>query len=202
MYQTRDYGGNIKKQENIPSGCQDGGIQFVSGLLISLKHIIMFPWVISTHCSCNANINASQRWVLNLVISWSASRMAHRVKNLSARQEIREAWVLSPDQEDPLEKEMATHFSILALEILWTKEPGGLRSIGSQRVGHDWVNKHEGNSTMKIRLSLFCYSTKIISHSKCIFYIYFQYIVVSFRDLLINLALKQYICFSSAFCWS
>ena len=63
--------------------------------------------------------------------------MAHRVKNLFARQEIREAWVLSPDQEDPLEKEMATHFSILALEILWTNEPGGLQSIGSQRVGHD-----------------------------------------------------------------
>ena len=40
-------------------------------------------------------------------------------------------------QEDPLEKEMATHSSILAWRILWTEEPGGLLSIGSHRVGHD-----------------------------------------------------------------
>ena len=40
-------------------------------------------------------------------------------------------------QEDRLEEEMATHSSILAWEILWTEEPGGLQSVGSQRVGHD-----------------------------------------------------------------
>jgi len=40
-------------------------------------------------------------------------------------------------QEDPLEKEMATHSSILAQEIPWTEEPGGLPSMGSQRVGHN-----------------------------------------------------------------
>ena len=45
--------------------------------------------------------------------------------------------VESLGQEDPLEKEMATHFSIHAWEIPWTKEPGGLQSMGSQRVGHD-----------------------------------------------------------------
>ena len=39
--------------------------------------------------------------------------------------------------EEPLEKEMATHFSILAWRIPWTEEPGGLQSTGSQRVGHD-----------------------------------------------------------------
>ena len=39
--------------------------------------------------------------------------------------------------EDPLEEEMATHSSILAWRIPWTKEPGGLQSIGSQRIGHD-----------------------------------------------------------------
>jgi len=39
--------------------------------------------------------------------------------------------------EDPLEKEMATHSSILAWKIPWTEEPGGLQSMGSQRVGHD-----------------------------------------------------------------
>ena len=43
-------------------------------------------------------------------------------------------WVQSLGQEDPLEKEMATHSSILAWEITWTEEPGGLQSMGSQRV--------------------------------------------------------------------
>ena len=42
-----------------------------------------------------------------------------------------------PGQEDPLEEEMATHSSILAWEIPWTEEPGGLQSMGSQRVGRD-----------------------------------------------------------------
>ena len=42
-------------------------------------------------------------------------------------------WVQSLGQEDPLEKEMATHSSILAWEILWTEEPGGLQSMGSQK---------------------------------------------------------------------
>ena len=44
---------------------------------------------------------------------------------------------LIPCQEDPLEKERATHSSILAWRIPWTEEPGGLQSTGSQRVGHD-----------------------------------------------------------------
>ena len=46
-------------------------------------------------------------------------------------------WVLSLDQEDPLELEMATHSSILAWQIPWAEEPGGLQSMGWQRVGHD-----------------------------------------------------------------
>ena len=58
------------------------------------------------------------------------------VKNLSA---VQETWVLSLSQEDPLEKGMATHFSILAWEIPWTEEPSGVQSMESQRVGHDWV---------------------------------------------------------------
>ena len=50
---------------------------------------------------------------------------------------VQETWVRSLGQEDPLEKEMATHSSILAQKIPWTEEPGGLQSMGSQRVGHD-----------------------------------------------------------------
>ena len=48
-----------------------------------------------------------------------------------------ETGVQSMGQEDPLEKDMATHSSILAWEIPWTEEPDGLQSMGSQRVGHD-----------------------------------------------------------------
>ena len=56
------------------------------------------------------------------------------VKNLSAMQETQ---VPSLTWEDALEKEMATHSSILAWRISWTEESGGLQSIGSQRGGHD-----------------------------------------------------------------
>ena len=56
------------------------------------------------------------------------------VKDPPARQEMP---VQVLDQEDPLEEEIATHSSILAWKIPWTKEPGGLQSVGSQRVRHD-----------------------------------------------------------------
>ena len=52
---------------------------------------------------------------------------------------VRETWVQFPDWEDPLEKEMATQSSILAWNIPWVEEPGGLQSMGLQRIGHDWV---------------------------------------------------------------
>ena len=60
--------------------------------------------------------------------------MAQTVKRLPT---MWKTWVRSLGQEDPLEKEMATHSSILAWKIPWTEEPGRLQSMGSQRVGHD-----------------------------------------------------------------
>ena len=60
--------------------------------------------------------------------------MAQVVKNLSATQET---WVRSMDGDDSVEKEMATHSSILAWRITWTEKPGVLQSIGSQRMGYD-----------------------------------------------------------------
>ena len=59
---------------------------------------------------------------------------AQRLKHLPP---MRETWVQSMGREDPLEKEMATHSSILAWRIPWTEEPGRLQSTGSQRVGHN-----------------------------------------------------------------
>ena len=72
---------------------------------------------------------------------------------------MQETWIQLLGQEDPLEKEMATHSSILTWEIPWTEEPGGLQSIGSQRVGH-------GYSRIYI-LFHYGYSQDIEYHSLC-----------------------------------
>ena len=72
----------------------------------------------------------------NMYYRSRASLVAQRLKRLPAMQGT---WVQSLGQEDPLEKELATHSSILAWRIPWTEEPGGLQSTGLQRVGHDWA---------------------------------------------------------------
>ena len=65
-------------------------------------------------------------------MAW-ASLVAQRLKPLPA---MWDTWVQSLGQEDPLEKKMATQSSILAWRISWIEEPGGLQSMGSQKVGH------------------------------------------------------------------
>ena len=73
--------------------------------------------------------------------------MAQRLKRLPP---MWESWVQSLGREDPLEKGMAIHSSMLAWRILWKEEPGGLQSVGSQRVSHDWVtNTTTGGSVVK-----------------------------------------------------
>ena len=74
-----------------------------------------------------------------LIFIYGACLVAQRLKRSPAR---RETWVQSLGQEDPLEKEMATHSSILAWEISWTEEPGGLQSMGLQKVSHDLMPEH------------------------------------------------------------
>ena len=71
--------------------------------------------------------------VVALPHCWGASLVAQSVKNLPR---VQETWVRSLGREDHLEKEMATHSSILAWKIPRTEEPGGLQSMGSQRVGN------------------------------------------------------------------
>ena len=63
--------------------------------------------------------------------------MAQWVKNPPAMQEIQETQVPSLGWEDTLEERTATHSSILARRIPWTEDPGGLQSMGSQRIGYD-----------------------------------------------------------------
>ena len=71
--------------------------------------------------------------------NWGASWVAQWSR---VHPPVQETWVRSLGQEDPLEKEMATHSSILAWKILWTEEPGGLQSMGSQKVRHNSYTQH------------------------------------------------------------
>ena len=70
---------------------------------------------------------------LDLLV-YRASLVAQMVRNLPPMQET---WVWSLGQEDPLEKEVATHSTVLPWEIPWTEKPRVLQSLGLQRVGHD-----------------------------------------------------------------
>ena len=89
-------------------------------------------------------------WASSHIHTWLLdSLVAQMVKNLPLMQET---WVQSLGWEDPLEEGMATHFSILAWRTPWTEEPGGLQSMGSQRVGHDWMTK---NNMRKLSEDLF-----------------------------------------------
>ena len=76
-------------------------------------------------------------WTTREVSCWVYLKVvAQMVKHLPA---MRETQVRFLGQEDPLEKEMAIHSSILVWKIPWTEEPDRLQSMGSQRVGHDWA---------------------------------------------------------------
>ena len=86
-----------------------------------------------------------------LVIKLGLSLVAQTVKNLPAMQKT---WVWSLGGEDPLEKGMATYFSIPAWRIPWTEEPDGLQSMGSQRVGHDW-GTNTTTPPVKLYLNIF-----------------------------------------------
>ena len=82
------------------------------------------------------------------------------VKNLLAKQET-QVWSL--DQEDPLEKGMAPHSSILAWRISWTEEPGKLQSTGSQRVRHDWATNTHIHTCIFININCWWGSSQKVS---------------------------------------
>ena len=76
-------------------------------------------------------------------INCTASQVAQWQRSHLPMQTMQETMVRSLGPEDPLEKEMATCSSILAWRVAWTEEPGGLQSMGLQRVGHDWAHRHK-----------------------------------------------------------
>ena len=83
------------------------------------------------------------------------SSFGFRLKRLPP---MRETWVWSLGQEDPLEKEMVTHSSNLAWRISWTGKPGRLQSMGSQRVGHDWATSLFFISFLSLHFLYFLFS--------------------------------------------
>ena len=87
------------------------------------------------------------------------------VKNLPLMQETEETWFRSLSQQDPLEEEMETHFSIFAWKIPWSKESGGLQSMESQRVGHYWVSMH--GETMETVTDFIFAGSKITADCDC-----------------------------------
>ena len=79
----------------------------------------------------------NKQWKFTLQLNGSfPGGVAQMVKHLPAMQET---WAWSLGRENPLEKEMATHSSILAWKIPWTEAPGRLQSMGLQKVRHDWA---------------------------------------------------------------
>ena len=97
--------------------------------IIYLPPVPVYPW-------CLEQQLAHHNYLINSLWMNGASLMSQMVKNLLAMQKTQ---VLSLGRKDPLEKEMATHSSILAYRIPWTEEPGGLWPMELQRVGHDWA---------------------------------------------------------------
>ena len=88
--------------------------------------------------------------------------VAQSLKHLPA---MWETWVRSLGWEDPLEKEMATHSSILAWRIPWMEGPGGLQSTGSQRVGHNWAQTWHDCVGHKHREKYYCKHLNRLSSS-------------------------------------
>ena len=111
-----------------------------------------------------------------LIEVFVASLLAEKVRNLSA---IQETQVQSLGLEDPLEKGMETLSSVLASKIPWTEEPGGLQSMGSQRVGHDWVtNTHMYIADSQCCVSFWCiakWASYICIHTYILFHTLFHY---------------------------
>ena len=107
----------------------------------SFAYLLTFLYHTSLYLTCTISLfrrdveKLTQITVIHVLILGFPSDS--EVKKPPVKQETQETWVRSLAREDPLEEGMATHSNILAWRIPWTEEPGGLQSMGSQRVRHD-----------------------------------------------------------------
>ena len=111
-----------------------------------------------------------------------ASLVAQRVKHLTA---MRETWVQSQGQADPLEKEMATHSSTFAWKIPLTEVPGGPQSMGSQRVGHDWATSLSLHLFLSIHKSI-KYTYLCMYKHLCIVFLNFTFLALKMFFILLK----------------
>ena len=107
----------------------------VSCFLVNQSHCLLFSdsMYFELHCETGCGVY----FITYLLLISRACPMAQMVNNLPAMQET---WIWFLGQEDPLEKGMTTHSSLLAWEIPWTEEPGGLKFMGLQNT-QDWMTK-------------------------------------------------------------
>ena len=137
---------------------------FLSPYLLKLRHKLDYLTLIfislnySFTCSISLALQAEFYYLLRFFFQFII--VAHVVKNLPT---VQETGIQSLDQEDPLEKGMATRSSILAWRIPWTEEPGGLQSMGSPWVGHEWATDTWLDSSL-------CWSAVMVFISKIFFF--------------------------------
>ena len=120
------------------------GLDRQKNACFSVLHLV-FPKLIFYH-NHNKNHHQQKSSILVIIFTHKGFFGGSAVKNLPAMQEPQEMWVQSLDWKDPLEKEMATHSSILAWRIPWTEEPGEFQSMGLQRVRHNWSDLAHAHS--------------------------------------------------------
>ena len=130
---------------------------------------VSFPWSLSRFC-------------ISLVILQD-SLVAQTVKNLP---EMQVTWVQFLGWEDPLEKGMATHSSILALRIPWTEKPGGLQSMGSQRVRHDCT----AITTTQFFCKIYLWGLKVLRYSAVVVWESVRTVIGSQKMSRLSVAIK------------
>ena len=114
-------------------------ISVLTEMCLSWQHIVnILVWYYTTVLQ---GVTIEGNWEKH-----GASQEAQRSRIRLPIHQTQETWLRSLGQEDPLEKGMATHSSILAERITWTEGSGGLQFRGLQRVGHDWATEHAWQS--------------------------------------------------------
>ena len=113
--------------------------------VLNKRHLNCLPHTGCATLACYMT-SSSNQFIHPIEASWGAQM----VKNLPA---VQETWVRSLGQEDPPEKEMATHSRTLACKIPWTEKPGSLQCMGLQRVGHDWATSFIHSRIMSLQFS-------------------------------------------------
>ena len=165
---------------------------------LSRVRLVATPWIAAYQAPLSMGFSRQEYWsglpAIYLGVSKRASLVAQMVKNPPTMQET---WVRSLGWEDPLEEGMATDSRILVWRIPWTEEPGGLQSMGSQRVRHDWVTKHStawtvrqsvlfGNALGTVICSTCLWRSQLGSHQKV------HTLEVAITNILVILSLSQY----------